>query len=109
MPIERSRRHFLSQLGVAGVAGMAGLAGARFGQLASSFAAELLPEVTTITIEKAPSTCLSPQYVAEDLLQAIGCYELMAPDHVRNIAALKGRTAGHCSPHRLAFSQLGKA
>jgi NitT/TauT family transport system substrate-binding protein len=122
-----------------------GLAGARFGVPANSFAAESPPEVTTITIEKAPSTCLSPQYMAEDLLRAegfseiryqaidsapasavardqldwdmdfapevitavdngaaltavaathIGCYQLMAHDHVRSIAGLKGRTVG---------------
>jgi NitT/TauT family transport system substrate-binding protein len=145
MPIERSRRHFLSQLGVAGVAGVGGVAGARFGRSGSSFAAEPPPEVTTITIEKAPATCLSPQYVAEDLLRAegfteiryhvietapasavahkqldwdldfapeiisavdngasltavagthVGCYELMAHNHIRSIAALKGRTVG---------------
>jgi NitT/TauT family transport system substrate-binding protein len=143
MPIERSRRHFLIQLGVAGIAGVGGLAGARFGVPANSFAAESPPQVTTITIEKAPSTCVSPQYMAEDLLRAegfteiryqaidsapasavardqldwdmdfalevitavdngaaltavaathIGCYQLMAHDHVRSIAGLKGRT-----------------
>jgi NitT/TauT family transport system substrate-binding protein len=145
MSIGRSRRRFLSQCGVAGVAGLGGLAGARFGGLANSYAAEPPPEVTTITIEKAGSTCLSPQYVAEDLLKAegftdirykvidtapalavahnqldwdldfapeiisaadngasltavagthVGCYELVAHNHVRSITALKGRTVG---------------
>jgi len=145
MSIERSRRHFLSQFAVASVAGLGGLTGARFGRSASSHAAEPPPEVTTITIEKAPTTCLSPQYVAEDLLRAegfteirykvidtapasavarnqldwdmdfapeiisaadngapltavaglhVGCYELVAHNHVRSIAALKGRTVG---------------
>jgi len=145
MPVKRSRRDFLSHLGIAGISGAGGLAGTRFGSLGSSFAAEPPPEVTTITIEKAPSTCLSPQYMAEDLLRAegfaeiryqtiddapalavahnqldwdmdfapeiieavddgapltavaathIGCYELVAHDHVRSIAALKGKTVG---------------
>ena len=76
MSTGRSRRNFLSQFVAAGVAGLGGLAGARFGRLASSFAAEPPPEVTTITIEKAPTTCLSPQYVAEDLLRAEGFTEI---------------------------------
>ena len=145
MPVEQSRRRFLTQLGVAGVAGLGGLAGARLTGGARSFAADPPPEITTITIEKAPTTCLAPQYVAGELLQAegftdtryraideapamavahhqldwdvdfapeiiaavdngaaltalaathVGCYELVADDHVRSIAGLKGRTVG---------------
>jgi NitT/TauT family transport system substrate-binding protein len=143
MPIEQSRRRFLTS--VAALYGVGGLAGARLGSEASSFAAELPPEVTTITLEKSSTTCLAPQYVAGELLQAegfsdiryqaidgapalavahhqldwdmdfapeivaaadtgaaltavagthVGCYELIAHDHVRSIAALKGRTVG---------------
>ena len=142
MPVVQSRRRFLTQLGVAG---LGGLAGARLAGGARSFAADPPPEITTITIEKAPATCLAPQYVAGELLQAegftdtryraideapalavahhqldwdmdfapeiiaavdngaaltalaathVGCYELIAHDHVRSIAGLKGRTVG---------------
>jgi NitT/TauT family transport system substrate-binding protein len=145
MPIEQSRRRFLSQLGVAGAAGLGGFGIVRLGGGARSFAAEPPPEITTITLEKAPVTCLAPQYVAGELLRAegftdiryqaidetpamavvhhhldweldfapeiishaekgaaltavaathVGCYELIAHDHVRSIASLKGRTVG---------------
>ncbi len=124
---------------------MGGLAGARFGSGVSSLVAEPPPEITTITLEKASTTCLAPQYVAGELLRAegftdiryqavdeapalavahnqldwdmdfapeiiaavdigaaltavagthVGCYELIAHDHVRSIAGLKGRTVG---------------
>ena len=76
MPIEQNRRRFLSLLGAAGAAGVGGLAGVRFGSGVSSMAAEPPPEVTTITLEKAPTTCLSPQYMAGDLLRAEGFTEI---------------------------------
>jgi NitT/TauT family transport system substrate-binding protein len=145
MPIEQSRRRFLTKLSVAALSGVGGFAGARLGSGARSFAAEPPPEVTTITLEKTPTTCLAPQYVAGELLRAegftdiryqaideapalavahdqldweldfapeiilaadagaaltavagihVGCYELIAHDHIRSIAGLKGRTVG---------------
>ena len=145
MPIEQSRRRFLTKLSVVALSGVLGLAGARLGSGARSFAAEPPPEVTTITLEKTPTTCLAPQDVARELLRAegftdiryqvigeapasavahnqldwdmdfapeiiaavdngaaltavagihVGCFELIAHDHVRSIAALKGRTVG---------------
>jgi NitT/TauT family transport system substrate-binding protein len=145
MPFGQSRRSFLSQVAL-GAAGMSGLATVGFGSGGRSFAAEPPPEVTTVTLEKAPpAICVAPEYVAEDLLRAegftdiryrardadttlelahnqvdwtfvvapnlianldngapltllagvhIGCLELIAHEHVRSIAALKGRTVG---------------
>ena len=73
MPIERDSTSFPQPLGVAGVAGVGGIAGAGLGGGARSFAAEPPPEITTIRLEKAPpTTCLAPQFVAEDLLRAEG-------------------------------------
>ena len=149
MQIVHSRRRFLSQLGVTGVAGLGGVGAAGLGGGARSLAAEPPPEITTIPLEKAPVTCLAPQYVAEGLLRAegftdiryrtsdkeaptqavahneldwdldfapdviadldngapvtmiagvhAGCFELIAHDHVRSIADLKGRTVGWSS------------
>jgi NitT/TauT family transport system substrate-binding protein len=65
MPIVRSRRHFLTQLGIASVAGLGG-AGAR------SFAAEPPPEITTVRFVKSPVICVAPQFVAAELLRAEG-------------------------------------
>ena len=65
MPIVHSRRRFLNHLGAAGVAGLGGVGAAGLGGGASSLAAEPRPEITTIRLEKAPVTCLAPQYVAE--------------------------------------------
>ena len=146
MPIEQSRRRFLTKLGIVALAGVGGLSGARLGSGARSFATDPPPEVTTITLEKPPATCLAPQYVAGELLRAegfnvrykaidgarsptsavaqneldwdldfapeiiaavdngaaltavagthVGCYQLIAHNHVRSIAGLKGRTVG---------------
>jgi NitT/TauT family transport system substrate-binding protein len=72
MPLEQSRRSFLSQA-AAGTAGLSGLATVGLGGGVRSFAAEPPPEVTTITLEKnPPATCIAPQYVAEALLRAEG-------------------------------------
>ena len=83
MPIVRSRRHFLTQLGIASVAGLGGT-GAR------SFAAEPPPEITTIRFEKDPGTCIAPQ-AAEELLRAEGFTDIRYVDlteaHVRRAAA----------------------
>jgi NitT/TauT family transport system substrate-binding protein len=72
MPIVQSRRRLLTHLGVAGVAGLVGIPAAGLSGGARSLAAEAPPEITTIRIEKASTTCLAPQFVAEDLLRAEG-------------------------------------
>jgi NitT/TauT family transport system substrate-binding protein len=81
MPIVRSRRHFLTQLGIASIACLGG---------SRSFAAEPPPEVTTIRFEKDPGTCIAPQ-AAEELLRAEGFTDIRYVDlteaHVRRAAA----------------------
>ena len=60
-----SRREFVRDMAVAGAAGALGLsAGAR--------AAEPPLETTTIKLDRRPSICIAPQYLAEDLLKAEG-------------------------------------
>jgi NitT/TauT family transport system substrate-binding protein len=82
MPIVRSRRHFLTQLGIASIAGLGGT-GAR------SFAAEPPPEITTIRFEKDPVIC-APQ-VFQELLRAEGFtdirYVALTDAHLRRAAA----------------------
>ena len=72
MQIVHSRRRFLSQIGATGVAGLGGVGAAGLGGGARSLAVEPPPEITTIRLEKAPVTCLAPQYVADALLRAEG-------------------------------------
>ena len=72
MPIVQSRRRFLSSLAWAGAAGLGGARVLGLGGGRQSLAAEPPPEVTSICFEKAPVTCLAPQYVAEELLRAEG-------------------------------------
>lgn len=68
MIIEQSRRRFLTNLAVAGAASAGGFRAAGLGGSGTSVAAEPPPEITTIRLEKAPITCLAPQYMAKDLL-----------------------------------------
>ena len=88
MPIEQSRRRFLTKLGIVALAGVGGLSGAGLGSGARSLAAEPPPEITTIRLEKAPATCLAPQYVADALLRAEGFTDiryLTADKEVANV------------------------
>ena len=64
------RRDFVK--GVAALAGAAGLLPYGVGQAA----AEPAPETTRIRLYQAPTICLAPQYVAEDLLRAEGFSEI---------------------------------
>jgi NitT/TauT family transport system substrate-binding protein len=64
MPIEQSRRHFLTS---ASLAAAAGILGPR-----ASLADEPPPETTTVRIGKTSSICLAPAYVADELLRAEG-------------------------------------
>src|SRR5689334_13935866 len=68
--VEHSRRRFLGQLGIAGAVG--GLAGVAPAGGSRSSAAEPPSEITTVTPEKIPGTCMAPAYVAEALLRAEG-------------------------------------
>ena len=60
-----SRRRFLSTATIAGT-------GAIFGLRPESLAAEPPPETTRIRIPQIPSTCRSPEWVAEELLRTEG-------------------------------------
>ncbi|MGZ8425322.1 MAG: ABC transporter substrate-binding protein [Candidatus Binatia bacterium] len=60
-----NRREFLTNLAVAGSAALLGLH-------ADAFAAEPPPETKRIRIPQIPSTCRSPEWVAEELLRAEG-------------------------------------
>jgi NitT/TauT family transport system substrate-binding protein len=64
MPIVQTRRRFLT---TAALAGAAGLVHAR-----PALAGEGAPEITSVRIQKSPSICNAPRYVAEELLRAEG-------------------------------------
>jgi NitT/TauT family transport system substrate-binding protein len=72
MPIEHSRRRFLTNAAFAGAAGLVAARAAGLRGAVRSRAAEPPPEVTTIRLEKIPVTCVAPQYVAEELLYGEG-------------------------------------
>src|SRR6266699_5521910 len=60
-----SRRRFLGGLTLAGTAGLLGVP-------PRPVAAEPPPETTTLRLIYSPGLCLSPMYVAEELLQGEG-------------------------------------
>src|SRR5437762_556020 len=64
-----NRRQFLNTLSLAGAAGLLGLRPA-------SAAAEPPPETTRLRIPWVPSTCRSPEWIAEELLRAEGFTEV---------------------------------
>jgi len=64
-----SRREFLGGLVLAGAAGVLGLK-------PELLAAEPPPETTRLRLIQAPSVCLSPQYMAAELLQSEGFTEV---------------------------------
>jgi NitT/TauT family transport system substrate-binding protein len=64
MPVVQTRRQFLTTVSLAGAAAL--VRGSR------ASAAEGSLETTTVRLPKIPSICVSPQYVAEELLRAEG-------------------------------------
>ena len=64
-----NRREFLNTLGLAGTSALLGLR-------SGSAAAEPPPETTRIRIPWVPSTCRSPEWIAEELLRAEGFTEV---------------------------------
>jgi NitT/TauT family transport system substrate-binding protein len=72
MKITQSRRRFVTNAAVAGAAGFGALGALSRGSGGASLAAEPPPEIATIRFEKAPITCIAPQYAAEELLHAEG-------------------------------------
>jgi len=64
-----NRREFLNTVGLAGTAALLGLR-------PQTAAAEPPPERTRLRIPRLPSTCRSPEWVAEELLRAEGFTEV---------------------------------
>src|SRR6516225_7962328 len=64
MPMTQIRRRFLTTLSVAG--------GAALARTQPTLAEEGEPEVTSVRIQKSPSICNAPRYVAEEFLRAEG-------------------------------------
>ena len=65
MPMMQTRRRFLTTtLSLAGAAG--------FVRARPALAAEGAPKITSVRIQKSPSICNAPRYVAEELLRAEG-------------------------------------
>jgi NitT/TauT family transport system substrate-binding protein len=64
MPMMQTRRGFLSTFSLAGAASLL--------RTTPSLAAEGALETTTVRLPKLPGVCVSPQYVAEELLHAEG-------------------------------------
>src|SRR5205807_4480576 len=64
MPLMQTRRGFLTTLSLAGAAGLVRARPALTGEGA--------PEITSVRIQKSPSICNAPRYVAEELLRAEG-------------------------------------
>jgi NitT/TauT family transport system substrate-binding protein len=69
MPILQNRRRFLATLSSASAAGLVGLR-------TQSAPAEPQPETMRIRLVHDPSICVTPQYLAEDLLRADGFTEV---------------------------------
>ncbi len=96
MPIDHSRRRFLSQLGIAGFAGVGGLVAAGSDGRLASFAADRPPEVTTLRMSTSPATCLAAQYMAEDMLRTEGFTDIRylpeTGDQTPTMSVASGRT-----------------
>src|SRR6516162_939402 len=97
MPIEQSRRRFLTNAAFAGAAGLGG-----FGTWRKALAAEPPPEVTTIRFEKDPTTCIAPQ-VFEELLRAEGFTDIRYVDqteaHIRRAEAANSDVYSNMMAH----------
>jgi NitT/TauT family transport system substrate-binding protein len=64
MPMMQTRRRFLTTLSGAGAAALV--------RPRPALAAEGAPEITSVRIQKSPSICNAPRYVAEEFLRAEG-------------------------------------
>ncbi len=90
MAIIQSRRRFVTNAAVAGAVGLGALGAVNPGGGGTSFAAEPPPEITTIRLERDPSTCIAPQAV-EELLRAEGFTDIhyvdLTLEHVQRAEA----------------------
>ena len=82
-----SRRKFLAGLTAAGATG-------RLGLRPASAAAEPPPETTTIRLDRRPSICIAPQYIAEDLLKSEGFTDVRYVDTGGSIGVHKALASG---------------
>jgi len=64
MPMRQTRRRFLATLALGGTTGLV--------RPRPALAGEGAPEITSVRIQKSPSICNAPRYVAEELLRAEG-------------------------------------
>ena len=80
------RREFLSGLTLGGMAGLLGLH-------AQPVAAEPPPETTTLRLDRRPSLCSAPKYVAEELLRGEG-FANVPYIELDTVAAYKALAAG---------------
>jgi NitT/TauT family transport system substrate-binding protein len=80
------RRAFLSGLTLGGMAGLLGLH-------AQPVAAEPPPETTTLRLDRRPSLCSAPKYVAEELLRGEG-FASVPYIELGTVAAYKALAAG---------------
>jgi NitT/TauT family transport system substrate-binding protein len=64
MPMRQTRRRFLATLALGGTTGLV--------RPRPALAAEGAPEITSVRIQKSPSICNAPRYVAQELLRAEG-------------------------------------
>jgi NitT/TauT family transport system substrate-binding protein len=64
MPLIQTRRRFLATLSLAGGVGLV--------RPQPALAEEGAPEITSVRIQKSPSICNAPRYVAQELLRAEG-------------------------------------
>jgi NitT/TauT family transport system substrate-binding protein len=82
-----SRREFLGGLTLAGTAGL-------FGLRPGAAAAEPPLETTSIKLDKRPSICIAPQYVAEELLKGEGFTDVRYVDTGGSIGVHKALASG---------------
>jgi NitT/TauT family transport system substrate-binding protein len=82
----KSRREFIFDAAIAGVVGSLGVTG-------SVLAAEPRAEITRIRLGRAPSACLAPQYVAQELLRGEGFSEIEYVGKGLSAAGLAGAEA----------------
>ncbi|MBI3373186.1 MAG: ABC transporter substrate-binding protein [Betaproteobacteria bacterium] len=81
-----SRRKFVQDMALAGAAGILGIG-------RDAFAAEPPPETTRLRLGKLSSLCVSPQYVAEDLLRAEGFTDVQYVGDTQTSSGVPGAQA----------------
>jgi NitT/TauT family transport system substrate-binding protein len=96
MLIMQTRRHFLSTLSLAGAARLVGVS--------SALAAEGRLETRSVRLTRFGGLCLSPQYVAEELLRAEGFDDIAYVDIDKRRASLTTAVAAGDADFTLDFA-----